>query len=120
MALSLRVVRMRGWLMATRTMSGARDRKAASPLPTGSQCTPQSVLQARALESSHVERGAFLQAQTAGVERAEACAVVRQAHAAEKPAALCEAEDHRQRVLAWGAHTAQGGPVSGEGMFSLW
>jgi hypothetical protein len=72
---------------------------------------------ASAVDILHVEMGAFLQAQTTGVERGEAHAVARQSHAAEQPADLFEAEDHGQFFLPWRAHKAQGSPVSVEGLF---
>jgi hypothetical protein len=72
---------------------------------------------ASAVDSLPVEMGAFLQAQTTGVERGAAHAVARQSHAAEQPADLVAAEDHGQFLLPWRAHKAQGRPVSVEGLF---
>jgi hypothetical protein len=73
--------------------------------------------QTRAINIGHLQMGPLLKPETTGVERGEAHAVARQSHAAGQLADLFEAEDHRQLLLAWRAHKAQGGPVTVEGLF---
>jgi hypothetical protein len=54
---------------------------------------------------------AFLQAQTAGVDGAEANSIARQSDAGKELAHFGEAEDYRQLLLRRRAHDVEGGPL---------
>ncbi len=69
----------------------------------------------RALESGPLQRGPLLTPETTGVDRGEAPAVARPAHAVETPAHRFETAEHRQLWRAWRSHTTPGGPVAVEG-----
>ena len=75
--------------------------EALKPLPAGWQCTTQ--------------RGQpFLQAQTAGVDRAQADAVVGHTEAAQDALHFVHAEHDGQGVFAVGAHQLERGPLPPE------
>jgi hypothetical protein len=72
--------------------------------------------QASAVDLWDLKMGAFLKAQTAGVDRREADPVAQESDTAEKLSNFFDAEDDWKLFLAWGANKGEGGPRSAEGL----
>jgi hypothetical protein len=61
--------------------------------------------------------GAFLKAEAARVDGAQADAIAQEFQVGQNGAPLIEAEDHRQLLLPWGADKGEGGPFPFQGLF---